>query len=107
MGDIERQLEVARSRAENYGQLYGNKETADDYLKVTYAQLYEDAPNGTVGERDAWVKRQIAYKEAIERKENAYADWKAAETYMKLLLAEVEVWRSQQANNRYMDRAHQ
>ena len=60
-----------------------------------------------MAERDSWVKRQPAYQDAIERKRDAYADWKTAETYMKLLLAEVEVWRSKQANNRLMDRAHQ
>jgi len=59
-----------------------------------------------VGDRDAWVRRHKDYLAAIERKENAYADWKTAETYMKLLFAEAEVWRSIQANNRYMDNAH-
>lgn len=106
MTDIDRQLEKARKRAGTYGQLYGAKETADDFLKTTYAILYEDAPDGTVGERDAWVRRQPAYQDAIERKRDAYASWKTAETFMKLLLAEVEVWRTQQANDRLMDKAH-
>jgi len=103
---IEKKLEAARARSENYGYLYGRKETADDYVKLTYAELYEDAPEGSVAERDCWVKRQQSYKNAIERKRDAYAAWKTAESYMKLLLAEVEVWRSQEATNRYMDTAH-
>ena len=107
MTDIDKQLEAARKKAHGYGQLYGQKETADDYLKTTYAILYEDAPSGSVAERDSWVKRQDEYRAAVERKKNAYSDWKAAETFMKLLLAEVEVWRSKQANNRLMDRSHQ
>lgn len=106
MSDIEKKLEAARAKAENYGYLYGRKETADDYLKTTYAMLYEDAPNGSVAERDAWVKRQDDYKNAIERKRDAYSAWKAAETYMKILLVEAEVWRTEQANNRYMDQGH-
>jgi len=106
MKDIEKTLETARKRAEHYGQLYGRKETADDYVKTTYAALYEDAPSGSVAERDAWVKRQVDYKQAIERKRNAYADWKTAETFMKLLLAEVDVYRTQQANNRVLDKTH-
>ena len=107
MTDIDRQLEAARKKAHGYGQLYGAKETADDYLKVVYAMLYDDAPDGTVAEKDSWVRRQDEYREAIKRKQNAFSDWKAAETFMKLLLAEVEVWRSKQANNRLMDRSHQ
>jgi len=106
VSDIEEQLEAARKKAASYGRLYGNKETADDFLKTTYAMLYEDAPQGSVAERDAWVKRQDEYREAVERKRDAYADWKTAETYMKLLFAQAEVWRTEQANNRYMDTAH-
>ena len=107
MSDIDKKLEHARDRATNYGLLYGNKETADDYLKVTYAQLYEDAPVGTVPERDSWIRRQKEYQDAIDRKKDAYSKWKCAETYMKLLMVEAEVWRTEQANNRYMDKAHQ
>lgn len=106
MSDIDQKLEEARKRSENYGYLYGRKETADDYVKTTYAKLYEDAPSGSVAERDAWVKRQDEYVNSISRKRDAYAAWKTAETYMKILLVEAECWRTEQANNRYMDKAH-
>jgi hypothetical protein len=104
--DIEALLEKARKNAEGYGEKYGLKETADDYLKTTYAALYEDAPQGSVAERDAWVKRQPEYLEAVERKKNAYSEWKTAETFMKLLLVQAEVWRTRCANDRMMDKAH-
>jgi len=103
---IDKKLEAARNRAASYGQLYGHKETADDFLKTTYAKLYDSAPAGTVPERDAWIRRQEEYKDAIERKRDAYADWKTAETYMKILMVEAEVWRTEQANNRMMDNVH-
>ena len=108
MTDIDALLEKARSKAENYGELYGLKETADDYVKTTYAMLYEEIPShlGSVAERDAWVKRQPAYTTAIERKKDAYQNWKTAETYMKLLLAEAEVWRSKEASRRWIDEGH-
>ena len=104
--DIDKQLERARGKAEDYGRLYGAKETADDYLKTTYAILYEDAPSGSVAERDAWVKRQELFIAAVDKKRDAYTAWKTAETYMKILLVEAEIWRTEQANNRVMDRAH-
>ena len=106
MTDIERLLEKARGNANGYGELYGNKETADDFLKTSYAILYEEAPEGSVAERDSWVKRQPEYTVAVERKRDAYTAWKTAETYMKLLFAEAEVWRTKQANDRFMDKAH-
>lgn len=106
MADIESLLEKARDRAREYGDLYGAKETSDDYLKTTYAMLYEDAPDGSVAERDAWVKRQKEYTLAVERKKDAYAKWKTAETYMKLLFAEKDVWQMKRAIDRDMDKAH-
>ena len=105
--EIEELLEQARQKSTTYGQLYGAKETADDFLKCTYAELREDAPAGSVADMDSWVRRCSEYQEAVERKKDAYAKWKTAETYMKLLLVEAEVWRTQQANNRFIDKAHQ
>lgn len=99
--DIEKKLEKARDRAENYGYLYGRHATADDYIKTTYAKLYCDIPSDykTVPERDAWVRRQDEFINAIERKRDAFAAWRTAETYMKILFAQVDVWRSQEASN--------
>ena len=106
MTDIDALLEEARTRAVNYGELYGAKETADDHCKLTYAMLYESAPAGTVGERDSWVKRQQDYIDAVERKRDAFARWKAAETYMRLLMAEVDVYRTKEASKRWLDQVH-
>ena len=106
MNDIDSKLEAARNNAVGYGKKRGAKEVADDHLKGVYAMVFEGAPDGTVAERDSWVKRQKEYKEAVEEKSNAYAEWVAAEIYMKVLFAQVEVWRSEQATNRAMDRGH-
>ena len=107
MTDIDALLEKARKKADDYGKLRGRKETADDKLKGVMAQLREDAPAGSVPDRDAWVRRQPEYKQAVEDKENAYADWETASIFMRLLLIEAEVWRTKQANDRFMDKAHQ
>lgn len=103
---IEELLEKARGRAENYGRLRGRKEVADDKLKGVMAQLREDAPDGSVPDKEAWVRRQPDYQKAVEDKENAYAEWQTAEIYMKLLFAEVEVWRSKEATSRFLDKVH-
>jgi hypothetical protein len=108
MTDIDALLEKARSKAKGYGEKYGAFATADDHLKTTYAILYEDVPSEykTAPERDSWVKRQPEYMVAVERKRDAYAEWKAAESFFKLLLTEAEVWRTKCANDRDMDKAH-
>ena len=106
--DIEAKLEQARNRAASYGRAYGKYSTADDRLKIVLAQLEDEAPESftSAAAKTSWGRRQPAYKEAVEQKLDDCAAWKAAEAYMKVLFAEAEVWRTQQANDRYMDSAH-
>ena len=104
--DIHSKLNTIRERVDNgaFGRMYGAKETADERLKIVKAQLRDQAPEGTAPDREAWVHRRPEFKQAVEEKCNAYADWKTAETYMKLSFVEFDVWRSEEATNRGLDR---
>ncbi len=106
MTDIHTKLDTLRERVDQgkYGAIYGAKETADEQLKIIYAQLRDQAPEGSVADKDAWVRRRPEYRKAVEDKANAYADWKTAETYMKLSFVEFDVWRSTEATNRGIDK---
>ena len=106
MTDIHSKINKIRERVDDgaYGRMYGAKETADERLKIIYAQLRDQAPDGTAPDRDAWVRRRPEYKAALEDKANAYADWKTAETYMKLAFVEFDIWRSEETTNRGLDR---
>ena len=105
--DIEELLEEARQKSTQFGQLVGHKEVADDKLKTTYALIREDGPGGSVADMDAWVRRQPEYQAAIEEKRDAYAKYHAANMYLKILFAQIEVWRSKEATNRFIDKVHQ
>lgn len=108
MNDIHKTLNRIREKVDegSYGRMYGAKETSDERLKIIYAQQRDLAPTSltTVPAIDAWVKRRPEYAQAVEDKANAYADWKTAETFMKLSFAEFDVWRSEEATNRGLDR---
>jgi len=107
--DLDKYLEDALNRRADYGNLRGKQATADDYLKGVYALLYPDAPEDmkTVPERDAWIKRQTRYKDAVLEKENRHADWEAARLKMQILFAAVEKYRTDAATERNMMRASQ
>jgi hypothetical protein len=106
--DVRETLNKIRERVDSgsYGRVYGAKETADERLKIVFAQIRGDAPDHlkTVTDIDSWVRRQPEWLEAVIDKSNAYADWKTAETYVKLSFAEFDVWRSEEATNRGLDR---
>ena len=104
--DLDKQLEDALNRRADYGNLRGKQATADDYLKGVYALLYDNS-EGTVAERDAWVKRQIRYTDAVLEKENRYGEWEAARLKIQILFAAVEKYRTDAATERNMMRASQ
>ena len=108
MTDLDKKLEQARENAVGYGNKRGLKDTADDYLKGVYAQLYPDCPDKykTVPERDAWVRRQPEYLEAIEEKKDRYAGWTAAELYMKILFSQIAKYQTDKATDRTMVSKH-
>jgi len=109
MIDLNKQLEDALNNRFKYGNARGLQATADDYLKGVYALLYHDVPDTckTAPERDAWVKDQHEYKEAIEEKAKRYSDWEAARLKMQILFACVEKYRTDKSSERTMMRASQ
>ena len=106
MSSIRDKLDKIRKRVDSkaYGRVYGAKETSDERLKIVKAQQRDLAPPGTATDRDAWVMRRPEVIQAVEDKFNAYADWKTAEVYMKLAFVEFDIWRSEEATNRGLDR---
>ena len=107
MIDIDQQLEDALTNRFKYGDAKGLQATADDYLKGIYAMLYSESGDGTVPERDAYVKNQHEYKEAVLEKAKRYSDWEAARLKMQILFAAVEKYRTDASTDRTMMRASQ
>jgi len=103
--ELDREIEQALHAKVRYGHLRGRQAVADDKLKGVYALLHDDAPEGTVSDKDAWIRRQGVYKEAIRDKQKAYAEWETAKIYMSVLLAAIEKYRTDQATERTLMRA--
>lgn len=105
---LDKELWEAYEKRAIYGRLRGAKETADDRLKIIYAQLWNDAPITlkTIPDKDAWVKDQEAYLEAVEEKADKHADWICAEARMKLLFALKEKYQTDAKMGFDMDKAH-
>jgi len=106
MINLDEELEDALNNRFKYGNAKGLQATADDYLKGVYAMLYDES-EGTVSERDAWVKNQHEYKAAVEEKAKRYSDWEAARLKMQILFACVEKYRTDKSTDRTMMRASQ
>jgi len=89
-----------------YGDLRGLQATADDALKTEDAFIRESAPDGSVAETDAWVRRQARHGDAMKEKKKKYSDWAAAELKMKILFALKDKYQTDCKLARDMDQAH-
>jgi len=88
-----------------FGNLRGLQATADDALKTEDALIREDAPQGSVADMDAWVKKQPRHNLAVEAKKKKHADWTAADLRMKILFAMKDKYQTDAKQARDMDRA--
>ena len=96
----------ALEKREQYGNLRGLQATADDALKTEDAFIRDDAPDGSVAEVDAWVRRQPRHGAAVKEKKKKYSDWAAAELKMKILFAMKDKYQTDSKLARDMDQAH-
>lgn len=101
--DIEKAVEYLRENSRAAAQAKANRIYMEEYRKVVKAQIMREH-DGALGiqEREAYAdpryKQHLeAVKEAVEKDE--YHRW-----MMTAAEAKLEAWRTQQANNRALDR---
>lgn len=91
---VEMAVEFYRDNSALYGQLVGLCKKLEQERKVVHGQSFLFA-QGTVAEREAKAYSSDAYKDVVERIENAWAEKTTVETKLKAAELQIEVWRSQ------------
>jgi hypothetical protein len=104
--DVEKALEHMRSQAANLAKAKADRIYLEQFRKSKKAMLFSECEDGTVAAKDNYAYAHPEYLEildglraAVEAEETLKWKMTAAEAY-------VEVWRTQQANNRALDNAH-
>ena len=77
----------------------------EEFRKSKKALLIQQAPPGTVSDREAYAYAHAEYIELLEALKAAVEAEETARWGMVAAQARVEVWRSTEASNRNMDRA--
>ena len=103
---VEKALDFMRDNAPMLAKAKAERVYLEQFRKSKKALLISDAPQGRVQDRESYAYAHQEYiqvleglKVAVEREEELRWMMAAAE-------AKVEVWRTQQANNRFIDRSH-
>lgn len=103
---VEEALATMREIAPQLGKAKAERVQLEEFRKSKKALLFTQAPQGTIADRENWAYAHDEYlalldalKTAVEEEETLKWRMKAAELY-------VEVWRTQSANSRSIDRGH-
>jgi len=104
--DVEKALEHMRSQAATLAKAKADRIYLEQFRKSKKAILYTQCETGTIEARNSYAYAHPEYLEvldglraAVEAEETLKWKMTAAEAY-------VQVWRTQQANNRRLDESH-
>lgn len=107
--EMEPLLDRYRSLAEKYAPARAKREYLDEYKKSLMALLMKDAErsgatSAAAQERDARARQE--YLDLLDQLRDAVHDEEKLRYHMKAVEIEIEVWRTQSANERFERRAY-
>lgn len=103
--NIEKALDFIRDNAVALAKAKAERIYLEEFRKSKKAMLIQEK-EGTIQERDSYAYAHHDYLQIVEGLKVAVEEEETLKWKMIAAQAKVEVWRTQQANNRNIDRAH-
>jgi len=102
---IEKSLDFIRDNAEAYAQAKAERIYLEEFRKSQKALLVLEA-TGTIQEKDAYAYSNTKYLLVLDGLKVAVEKEEKLKWMMIAAQAKIEVWRTEQANSRYIDKVH-
>ena len=103
---IDETLSFIRDSAPKIAKAKSERIYLENYKKSLFAILYSQAPPGTVADRENYAYSDPKYIDHLEALKIAVFEEEKIRWLLTASELRVEVWRSEQANNRFIDRVH-
>jgi len=103
---VERALNWMRDNAEKLGKAKAERVYLEQFRKSKKAILFSQAPQGTIADKENWAYAHDDYLEILDGLKIAVAEEEELKWLMTSASVKVDVWRTQSATNRALDRAH-
>jgi hypothetical protein len=103
--EVEKALDWMRDNAEKAANAKAERIYMEQYLKTVEADLCAEKAHVSVKAQENYARSHSTYKQQLQAIKEAVQQEEALRWLMIAAQAKVEVWRSQSANNRGMDRA--
>ncbi|MCZ6897679.1 MAG: hypothetical protein O7D95_03070 [Betaproteobacteria bacterium] len=103
---IEKSLDFIRNNAGALAKAKAERIYMDEYRKSLKAILYQKAPQGTIADREAWAYSEQDYLDHLKALQTAVEEEERLKWLMVAAQCKIEVWRSQNASARFIDKVH-
>ena len=104
--DVEKALMYIRTEAVTHAQAKASRIQIDNFRKSKKGMLMGDCDEGTMAAKEAWAYAHPEYVELLKGLEAAVTIEEELLWKMRAAQLTVEVYRTQQANNRRVDSSH-
>lgn len=99
-------LKYMREHATELAQAKANRIYMDEYRKSLKAILFQKAPQGTISDKENFAYSHDEYLTHLKGLQAAVELEEELKWMMTAAQTKVEIWRSQNANNRMVDNSH-
>jgi hypothetical protein len=103
--DPQRAVDYILKMAPEYAKAKAERVYLEEFRKSKKSLLLQDAPQGTVADREAYAYAHPEYVQLLEALRTAVEAEETARWGLIAAQARVEVWRSTEATNRTQDRS--
>lgn len=102
--EVERAVDFIRDNASKYAKAKGERIFLEQYRKTKKALLMSDCDEKTQAAKETFAYAHMDYEELLEGLKPAVEIEETIKWQMIAAQAKIEIWRTQQANNRGQDK---
>ncbi len=104
---VEAALDFIKHKSVEYAQAKADRRYLEEHRKSLKAKLFMEAPDGTVADREAWAYAHDDYEVNLVGLKAAVSIEEELRWKLEAAKIQTEIYRTQSANNRGMDRSAQ
>lgn len=104
---VEKAAEYIRDHAGEYAKAKAERIYLQEFRKSSKAMLINEAPDGTAQSKESYAYAHKDYQQLLEGYRAAIEIEEKLNWMMKAAVIKTEIWRTESANNRRIDNAHQ
>ena len=102
---VEAAAEFIKNNASKYAEAKGERIYLDQYRKTKKALLMAECDEKAQQAKETWAYAHMDYEELLEGLKQAVVTEETLRWQMVAAQTKIEIWRTQQANNRGQDRS--